>query len=416
MEKQSNPVTASSAVARGSAWKKPVAMTAAIGLLLLAVWYLWRNKAADTVAPAATVQSAPAGHAGADRDALSSRLMDLQQTNAVLREQILALTQRTGVLEDALATIGGNQAPASDQMKLDQADYLLSTAQIRLDLFADVAGAIRAFELADQALAITGNPKVAAVRQTLSIELDQLRATPINDVPNLSGRLRGLMGMLPNLSVRMTGDDPHQSRLASLLDRYLVIRREGEAMPVIGRSAWAVREALQIELERAMLALERNQPDLWQQSLASAAAMSEQTLLANSEQTNQFKLRLAELNAINLQAKLPNVGASLHDLRKLSRQPAPASAAVVDSSNTVINNAQEINNGANASGEPAIPVLVPPASAGSASLPAEATIAAPVSAPDASNPVAPGPAPVEPVTSDPAGKDQASKNQQAQPQ
>jgi uncharacterized protein HemX len=219
-----------------------------------------------------------------------------------------------------------------------------------------------------------------------------LRATPINDVAQLSGRLRGLMGMLPNLSVQMTGDDPNQSRIASLLDRYLVIRREGEAMPVIGRSAWAVREALKIELERAMLALERNQPDLWQQALASAAAMSEQTLLQNSEQTNQFKLRLADLNAVSLQATLPNIGASLHDLRKLYRSAAQATGVPAISAPLATDPA--LPSAASASSEPAISVLVPPAGVNAAP---EPTPAAPETPPQA----APAEMPVQPNTSTP---------------
>ena len=257
-----------------------------------------------------------------DASAMEARLNDAQQINRVLREQALALSQRMDLLEDTVAGLRRDAAPSAESFKLDEAQYLLSLAETRLDLFSDPQSAVRALELADNLLAGISDPGLASVRQILSIELDVVRAAPVNDVPALSGRLRGLIQELPNLSILTEAPNATRSRLLLALDRYLVVRREGEAMPVLGRSPWAVREGLILEFERAQLALERQQPQAWQNALETAVTMAERGLLPDDIVVENFLSRLRALAKTALAPDPPKLGATLRALRRLREGPA----------------------------------------------------------------------------------------------
>ncbi len=297
----------------------------AFGALLLLgatlAWLFTRQPDTQSDARAPLPASAPRA-INFDATALEARLNDAQQINRVLREQTLALSQRMDLLEDTVAGLRRGTAPSAESFKLDEAQYLLSLAETRLDLFSDPQSAARALELADNLLASISDPALANVRQTLSIELDVVRAAPVNDVPALSGRLRALIQELPNLSILTEAPNATGSRLLAALDRYLVVRREGEAMPVLGRSAWAVREGLTLEFERAQLALERQQPQAWQNSLETAVTMAERGLLADDTLVESFLSRLRVLSKTALAPDPPKLGATLRALRRLREGPA----------------------------------------------------------------------------------------------
>ena len=301
------------------------ALIYAFGALLLLgatlAWLLTRQSGSQSDAPVSLPANAPLA-ASYDASALEARLNDAQQINRVLREQALALSQRMDLLEDTVAGLRRDAAPSAESFKFDEAQYLLSLAETRLDLFSDPQSAARALELADNLLASISDPGLANVRQTLSIELDVVRAAPVNDVPALSGRLRGLIQELPNLAILTEAPNATRSRLLLALDRYLVVRREGEAMPVLGRSPWAVREGLMLEFERAQLALERQQPQAWQNALDTAVTMAERGLLPDDTVVESFLSRLRALAKTALAPDPPKLGATLRALRRLREGPA----------------------------------------------------------------------------------------------
>jgi len=252
-----------------------------------------------------------------DIESLKVRFSDAQKVNALLREQSLALTQRLSLVEDALANMSRGMAPAASTLKLDEADFLMSLAQIRLDLFNDVDHAQRAMELADSQLAGVNDPKLARVRQTIAIELDALRAVPRIDAAGISVKLIALRIQIDKLPVQIGETGTGGGRIARLLDRYLVVRREGEAMPVVGRSAWAVREGLKIEIERAQLALERRASDTFEDALQTAHTLAKQALQANDTQVMAFFAELDSVRSNRINAQMPNLGAALTELRSV---------------------------------------------------------------------------------------------------
>ena len=302
----------------------------AFGALLLLgatlAWLFTRQSGADGQARDALPANPPQAVAF-DAASLVARLDDAQQINRVLREQALALSQRMDLLEDTVAGLRRGVAPSAESFKLDEAQYLLSLAETRLDLFSDPHSAARALELADNLLAGISDPALANVRQTLSIELDVVRAAPMNDVPALSGRLRALVQELATLPILTDAPNTTGSRLMQALDRYLVVRREGEAMPVLGRSPWAVREGLTLEFERAQLALERQQPHAWQNALETAVTLAERGLMPEDTAVESFLSRLRALAKTALAPDPPKLGATLRALRRLREGPPRATLA-----------------------------------------------------------------------------------------
>jgi uroporphyrin-III C-methyltransferase len=311
------PAEAEHLPARVGKWRTLLYALLAFALLGVALaWLLTRTPDAARGAIPSEAQ-APSLPINPELQSLQARLNDAQTVNRVLREQVLALSQRMDLVEQSLAAARREQAPSAESFKLDEAQYLLSLAETRLDLFADPQSAVRALELADNLLAGIGDPGLASVRQSLSIELDVVRAAPMNDMPALSGRLRALTQELANVPVKIDASANSQGRLWAALDRYLVVRREGEAMPSIGRSPWAVREGITLEFERAQLALERQQPEIWQRSLTTALQMAEQSLVAENVSAESFLMRLKGLASTALAPEPPKIGVALRELRRL---------------------------------------------------------------------------------------------------
>lgn len=311
----------------------------AFGALLLLgaslAWLFTRQSGSESQAREALPANAPQA-VSFNAASLEARLNDAQQINRVLREQALALSQRMDLLEDSVAGLRRGVAPSAESFKLDEAQYLLSLAETRLDLFSDPQSAARALELADNLLAGISDPALANVRQTLSIELDVVRAAPMNDVPALSGRLRTLVQELAGLPILTEAPNATGSRLWLALDRYLVVRREGEAMPVLGRSPWAVREGLTLEFERAQLALERQQPHAWQNALETAVTMAERGLMPEDTAVENFLSRLRALAKTALAPDPPKLGATLRALRRLREgPPSPTLSSDAQADNAV---------------------------------------------------------------------------------
>lgn len=331
MDEISSTLTPVSAPVRSS-WRAWLAGLAAILLLSLAIYALVAQRTAVPVPAQIDPVQAKLSQLEVELEALRVRLKDAQAINQSLRAQSFALTQRVGLVEDALTSLRRDAAPAAEAFKLDEAESLLGLAQVRLELFSDPDSAQRAVELADAMLSRLSDPRIAMVRQTLAIELDVLRAAPRVDLPSLSGRLRALSEELNGLPIRMDEHTPDNARgrIAALFDRYLVVRREGEAMPTIGASAWAVRQALKIEFERAQLALERQQPEAWSNSLKTALELSKGSLLTEQASTQSFLSRLSELSEVTLAAPPPPLGASLRELRRMrSAQEEPTVAPLL---------------------------------------------------------------------------------------
>ncbi len=312
-------------------------------LLVVVAAALWlrygRELAVDPLAVVETSAPPPAA-ATAEVNALRRALDDAARVNRAMREQLLGLTQRVGLLEDGLSGIERGAAPGVDAVRLAEADFLLRLGEQRLRLFADVVGAREAYALADSQLSEVSDPRATAVRQTLALERDALAAVAVADLPVILARLDALADGVADWPLRGL-DDPAAAaaagaaqprvwqRLTAAIDRYFRVRRidpneRNGAGPLL-------RERIALDLSRARLLLLRAQGE---PALAAIQSLRDEVAREFDATDSRVTAALGVLDEIRsspLVPKWPELGESRRELARLrgaaAAPPATATAA-----------------------------------------------------------------------------------------
>ncbi len=331
---RSPEAAASGAAPRPAARRKVSAAKWLILLVLILAalgygWYRLGPTSGTPVASPLTVAepTAPLSPAMASNiAALQRSLDDAAGVNRALREQVLGLTQRVGLLEDGLAGMERGAAPGMDAVRLAEADFLLRLGEERLRLFGDVAGARTSFELADEQLSQVSDPRATSVRQTLALERDALAAIAVADVPVILGRLDRLAaqtGVWPLKGRDMPaaaaaggeGSSAWWNRALSALDHYFRVRRTDPGERAGGGPL--LRERLQLDLSRARLLLLRGQGEAARDALEAARSDLQSHFDVSDEGVAQAASVLGELLAAPLSPSLPTLGESRRELARL---------------------------------------------------------------------------------------------------
>ena len=270
---------------------------------------------------------------------LRRNLDDAARVNRALREQVLGLTQRVGLVEDGLASAERGAAPGVDAVRVVEADFLLRLGEERLRLFGDVAGARDAFLLADEQLSQVSDPRATSVRQTLALERDALAAIAVADLPVILGRLDGLARGVETWplrgradSVSISGADAQApgwwSRFATAIDRYFRVRRIDPAEHASGGPL--LRERINLDLSRARLLLLRGQGAAALAAIEAARATISAEFSPGDEGVKQALEILDELLRAPLAPLLPDLGESRRELARLRGAPIAEPVSVPD--------------------------------------------------------------------------------------
>lgn len=329
-----NPISARAvAPRRGRGWLWLLLLLALLGG---AVGYRYfrapvnaSNSSGDPLTPP------PALAEDAEVASLRRNLEDAARINRALREQVLGLTQRVGLVEDGLASAERGATPGVDAVRLVEADFLLRLGEERLRLFGDVGGARDAYQLADEQLAQVSDPRATSVRQTLALERDALAAIAVADLPVILGRLDGLARSIDAWPLRGRSDAASISgagaespgwwtRLTTAVDRYFRVRRIDPDDHASGGPL--LRERIQLDLSRARLLLLRGQGAAAQAAIQSVRATISAQFAAGDEQVEHALGILDELLQAPLAPQLPDLGESRRELTRL-RGIAPAAVA-----------------------------------------------------------------------------------------
>lgn len=351
-----------------------------LGLLLLLVvavygWYRWTP---GTVAAPAVPVAINSDNLSAEVDSVRRSLDDAARINRALREQVLGLTQRVGLLEDGLAGVERGAAPGVDSARLAEADFVLRLAEERLRLFGDVEGARTAFQLADGQLAEVSDPRATSVRQTLALERDALAAVAVADLPVILGRLDGLAAAVERWPLKSrnadaapaaVGSPTWWTRFSGAMDRYFRVRRVDPAERASGGPL--LRERLALDLSRARLLLVRGEGKAARSALDSVRALVYGEFDERDNGVAAAVSILDEVRSAPLQPQLPALGEARRELARLrgvtpvNADPDVTSSAADDS------------------------ILTPKAhndsSVGTAEAPSDAGISTPETVPDAPN-------------------------------
>ena len=253
---------------------------------------------------------------------LEQQLVDTRARTGLLRDEVLALTQRASLLEDSVreAAQGGRDGVAA--LRLDEVELLLTIAQQRLQLTGDLKGAIRASELADGVLSSQRDPELVDLRQTLAQELAALRALPAPPRVAAAGELDALEAALPRLAGndalgagRAEGEASGGS-LQRLLDSLVQVRRTGGQDLLSPADRAAGQAALALELGLARTALANADEPGFRHALARIDDWLRR-LYADGALLRDRRARLARLRQLELHYELPIAGATLKQLQAL---------------------------------------------------------------------------------------------------
>ena len=272
---------------------------------------------------------------GAKREAetLRTRLDDTAKINESLRGQILGLSERARLSEDAIANLADKRLSGHDGLLLNEAELLLVLAQERYTLFADPAPALAAYRLADAALAQANDAAFASVRQSIGAEIGALSALETANPSSLQAALAELRQALPQLPPAQHAENADEanstSHFSRIFGQFIRIRRDDDGGRFAHNDPLFARALLDANLRDAQAALLIRDAARWQQALNGAKAQLAHDFDGASPEVAKAQTTLESLAKTAIAPAAPNVlGSALKELRNLrathSLQTAPA--------------------------------------------------------------------------------------------
>jgi uroporphyrin-3 C-methyltransferase len=288
--------------------------------------------------------AAAADRAAQDREAVTRRVVLVEEENAQLRRQMSALTrrfddddaldrslreellgvsERAALLEQAIKRVSENRMDSVSELRLNQAELLLSAGIERLRLFHDAQAAATALRLADNELARLEDPRYAGVRQTLAQEIAALDAVPQQALSDSLVLLAELRARLPNLPLR--GDSAAAApaaesagRFETLLRGLVRVRRVSprEAGLLGPLGADTLRAVIALDLLHAEQALRQHDVARYQALIAEARETLTFGFDLDAASTRDVRLKLTQLAAYK-PAPWPDLGLALEQLVNL---------------------------------------------------------------------------------------------------
>jgi uroporphyrin-3 C-methyltransferase len=265
------------------------------------------------------------------QDEISLAAGQLQQRQKVMDEQ---LTQAA----DAVTKLSGMVQGGRRTWQLYEVEYLLLTANDRLQLQHDVQGALRALEAASQRIAQVSDPLLTGVREKIIQEVAALRAVPAPDYQQIILSLATLESEVPTLPLQFSVPDKYErpknpedkmaepegrwDRFVRALRKALRglanIRREGRPLePLLPpEQEFFLYQNLTLKLETARLAVLQRDTETYRTSIASARSWLEQFYAQKNPQVVAAIRELAALEHEQLAWPLPDISGSLDLLRK----------------------------------------------------------------------------------------------------
>jgi len=247
----------------------------------------------------------------------AQRLQDAAATNRILREEMLGLSQRGALLEEAVARLAASDRQGTRALRLEETASLLTQAAQRIEIAGDLAGASRAYALAADALAAIDDPTLLDLRQTLAQERAALATYGQGPQAEWDARLQAFAAALPRLPDRGQAPAPPRAAWQRLLAPLVDIRPSQPGMAIAPADREAGIAALEIEISLARAALERQDQAGLQVALARAEAWLPR-LWPDSPALRQRRGELEALRQVPLQPRPPELGSTLQQLRGLA--------------------------------------------------------------------------------------------------
>lgn len=274
-----------------------------------------------------------------------TELDGLKQEIAAVRSEVGNVTSTSQRIEAeqqalnvALADMSAKLGRTTVAWRLAEIEYLLITANTRLRLERDRNTALVALQTADEKLRAIGDPTFVPVRQTIALEITQLKAVPDVDITGMAltlGSLARAVDDLPLIDtqpVRTAGPAINSSQEdyksldwgdipAAIWDDIrglVVVRRVDKPVEPLLPPAeeWYLRQNLQLKLEQARLSLLRHETTLFHHQLDEAGEWLSAYFDGDNSKVSSLLSQLQELKKTELQPPMPDISDSLRVLRE----------------------------------------------------------------------------------------------------
>ena len=309
-----------------------------------------------------TVISAPAQDVKFD----TTQLAQLESANKATQDKIAQVEElinaKSHELVDLQSQINKVSAQANAQQPTDwlfsEADFLLNNALRKLVLDNDVDTAVSLLKLADETLAKVNNSQSAAIRSAINQDLKQLLSVTgvdQNAVMQKLSQLANTVDELPVLDVNF-GDDQNATKLSdslsdwaenaeksatSFLNHFIRIspKHGADRKELLAPNQDIyLRENIRLRLQLAIMAVPRQQNELYKQSLEAVASWIRSYFDTNAEVTQSFLKSVDELSELSIYVDVPSQLQSLSMLDKyLNRTPLDVQKVEIEAEKAVDN-------------------------------------------------------------------------------
>ena len=309
-----------------------------------------------------TVVSAPAQEVKFD----TTQLAQLESANKATQNKIAQVEELINAKSHELvglqSQINKVSAQANAQQPTDwlfsESDFLLNNALRKLVLDNDVDTAVSLLKLADETLAKVNNSQSAAIRSAINQDLKQLLSVAgvdQNAVMQKLSQLANTVDELPVLDVNF-GDDQNATKLSdslsdwaenaeksatSFLNHFIRIspKHGADRKELLAPNQDIyLRENIRLRLQLAVMAVPRQQNELYKQSLEAVASWIRSYFDTNAEVTQSFLKSVDELSEVSIYVDVPSQLQSLSMLDKyLNRTPLDVQKVEIEAEKAVDN-------------------------------------------------------------------------------
>ena len=309
-----------------------------------------------------TVVSAPAQDVKFD----TTQLTQLESANKATQDKIAQVEELINAKSHELvglqSQINKVSAQANTQQPTDwlfsEADFLLNNALRKLVLDNDVDTAVSLLKLADETLAKVNNSQSAAIRSAINQDLKQLLSVTgvdQNTVMQKLSQLANTVDELPVLDVNFD-DDQNATKLSdslsdwaenaeksatSFLNHFIRIspKHGADRKELLAPNQDIyLRENIRLRLQLAIMAVPRQQNELYKQSLEAVASWIRSYFDTNAEVTQSFLKSVDELSEVSIYVDVPSQLQSLSMLDKyLNRTPLDVQKVEIEAEKAVDN-------------------------------------------------------------------------------
>ena len=309
-----------------------------------------------------TAVSAPAQDVKFD----TTQLAQLESANKATQDKIAQVEELINAKSHELvglqSQINKVSAQANAQQPTDwlfsEADFLLNNALRKLVLDNDVDTAVSLLKLADETLAKVNNSQSAAIRSAINQDLKQLLSVTgvdQNAAMQKLSQLANTVDELPVLDVNF-GDDQNATKLSdslsdwaenaeksatSFLNHFIRIspKHGADRKELLAPNQEIdLRENIRLRLQLAIMAVPRQQNELYKQSLEAVASWIRSYFDTNAEVTQSFLKSVDELSELSIYVDVPSQLQSLNMLDKyLNRTPLDVQKVEIEAEKAVDN-------------------------------------------------------------------------------